>query len=67
VLALTIGLIRSEAANDLRILTATGATTTTGHTITAATTTALALAGGILGTIIAYTTLIAGYGPRLTA
>jgi putative ABC transport system permease protein len=69
VLALTVGLIRSEAANDLRILTATGATSATRRTITAATTSALALTAALLGAAIAYISLIAGYWPaagRLT-
>jgi hypothetical protein len=45
----TFGLIRSEAAPDLRTLTATGASATTRRTITAATAAALGLLGAILG------------------
>jgi putative ABC transport system permease protein len=53
VLAMTIGLIRSETARDLRTLTATGASGPTRRTITAATAGALGLLGGILGTAVA--------------
>jgi putative ABC transport system permease protein len=49
VLAASIGLIRSETARDLRTLTATGASTTTRRTITAATGAALGLLGAVLG------------------
>jgi putative ABC transport system permease protein len=49
VLAASVGLIRSETAPDLRTLTATGASTTTRRTITAATAAALGLLGAILG------------------
>ena len=50
ILAMTVGLIRSEAAGDLRTLTAAGATATTRRTLTAATGGALALLGVVLGT-----------------
>ncbi|HEX6527733.1 MAG TPA: FtsX-like permease family protein [Streptosporangiaceae bacterium] len=50
VLAMTVGLVRSETARDLRTLTATGAAATTRRTITAATAGALALLGAVLGT-----------------
>jgi hypothetical protein len=46
---MTVGLIRSEAAGDLRTHTATGATAITRRTITAATGGALALLGVVLG------------------
>ena len=49
VLATSVGLIRSETAPDLRTLTATGASSTTRRTITAATAAALGLLGAILG------------------
>ena len=49
VLAASVGLIRSETARDLRTLTATGASSTTRRTITAATAAALGLLGAILG------------------
>ncbi len=48
-LAMSVGLIRSETAPDLRTLTATGASGTTRRTITATTAAALALLGAILG------------------
>ncbi len=59
VLAMTVGLIRSETANELRTLAATGATSTTRRTITSATAGALALLGGVLGTGGAYLALVA--------
>ena len=49
VLAMTVGLIRSEAVGDLRTLTASGATGATRRTLTAATGGALALLGALLG------------------
>jgi putative ABC transport system permease protein len=54
ILAMTIGLIRSETASDLRTLTATGASSSTRRTITAVTAGALALAGAVIGTAAAY-------------
>jgi putative ABC transport system permease protein len=59
VLAMTVGLIRSEAGRDLRTLTATGASSRTRRTITGATTGTLALLGAALGTAGAYATLLA--------
>jgi putative ABC transport system permease protein len=59
VLAMTVGLIRSETARDLRTLAATGASSTTRRNITAATAGALALLGGLLGTAGAYAALAA--------
>mgnify|MGYP001793361484 CR=1 FL=1 len=56
---MTVGLIRSETAGDLRTLTATGASGTTRRTLNAASAAALALLGGILGTATAYLALIA--------
>jgi putative ABC transport system permease protein len=55
VLAASVGLIRSETAPDLRTLTATGASTSTRRTITAATAAALGLLGAILGMAFAVT------------
>jgi len=49
VLAACVGLIRSETAPEMRMLTATGASTTTRRTITAATAAALGLLGAVLG------------------
>jgi putative ABC transport system permease protein len=61
VLAMTVGLIRTEAAGDLRTLTAAGATSTTRRTLTAATAGALALLGALLGSATAYLALAAGH------
>ena len=49
VLAMSVGLIRSETAPDLRTLTATGASGATRRAITAATAAALGLLGAVLG------------------
>lgn len=54
VLAISVGLIRSETARDLRTLAATGASGFTRRNITAATAASLALAGAVLGTAAAY-------------
>jgi putative ABC transport system permease protein len=54
ILAMSVGLIRSETANDLRTLTATGADGWTRRTITAVTAGALGLIGSVLGTAAAY-------------
>jgi putative ABC transport system permease protein len=67
ILAMTVGLIRGEAAGDLRTLTASGATGTTRRTLTAATSGALALLGGLLGATGAYLALLAGYHNDLGA
>ena len=61
ILALTVGLIRSEGAADLRILTATGATGRIRRTLTAATAGALAFLGAILGVAGAYLVMLAMY------
>ena len=61
ILALTVGLIRSESAGDLRTLTAAGATSGTRRTLTATTAGALALVGALLGIASAYLALIATY------
>jgi putative ABC transport system permease protein len=60
ILAMTVGLIRSEAGGDLRTLAATGASTGTRRTLTAATAGGLALLGALLGTVGAYAALVAG-------
>ena len=54
ILAMTIGLVRSETANDLRTLSATGATSGMRRIITATTSSSLGLAGAVLGTIVGY-------------
>lgn len=50
VLGMTVGLIRSETAGDLRTLSASGASSTTRRTITGATSGALGLLAAVLGT-----------------
>jgi putative ABC transport system permease protein len=59
VLAMSVGLIRSETARDLRTLTATGASGMTRRTITAATAAATALLGAAAGTAGAVLTVLA--------
>jgi putative ABC transport system permease protein len=59
VLGMTVGLIRSESADDLRILAATGATSTTRRALTAATAGALALLGATVGIVGAYAAMLA--------
>jgi putative ABC transport system permease protein len=61
VLAMTVGLIRSETANDLRTLAASGASSHTRRNLTAATAGALALLGGVLGTAGASGALLVCY------
>ena len=58
---MTVGLIRSETAGDLRILTATGATSRIRRTLTAATAGSLAFLGALLGVAGAYLALAATY------
>jgi putative ABC transport system permease protein len=60
VLAMTVGLIRSESLGDLRTLTATGATSITRRNLTAVTAGVLALLGALLGIVGAYIGLAAG-------
>jgi putative ABC transport system permease protein len=59
ILAMSVGLIRSETAGDLSTLAATGATSSTRRTLTATTAGALALLGAVLGTAAAYIAAIA--------
>jgi putative ABC transport system permease protein len=54
ILAMSVGLIRSETANDLQTLAATGASSYTRRTLTAATAGALGFLGAVLGTLAAY-------------
>ena len=66
VLAMTVGLIRSETGRDLRTLAANGASGTARRNITAATAATLALLGAMLGTAGAYAALLAWYRSNLT-
>lgn len=66
VLALTVGLVRSESAADLRILTATGATARTRRAITATTAAALGALGALTGTAIAYLAALAYFRSQLS-
>jgi len=61
VLGLTVGLIRAETASDLRTLAATGASSSTRRSLTAATAGALALTGAVLGTVSGYVASIAWF------
>jgi putative ABC transport system permease protein len=61
ILAMTVGLIRSESAGDLRTLTATGATPRIRRTLTATTAGALALLGALLAVGGAYLVIAATY------
>jgi putative ABC transport system permease protein len=58
ILAMSIGLVRSETASDLRTLTAAGASGAARRTITAATAGALALTGAVVGTAAGYLAVI---------
>jgi putative ABC transport system permease protein len=66
VLAMTVGLIRSETASDLQTLTATGASRVTRRNITAATAGALGLTGALLGTAVAYLATVALFRSQLS-
>ncbi|HLI74106.1 MAG TPA: FtsX-like permease family protein [Acidimicrobiales bacterium] len=54
ILAMSVGLIRSETASDLRTLTATGASSRTRRSLAAATAGGLGLLGAVLGTFAGY-------------
>ena len=58
ILAMSVGLLRSETAGDLRILTATGAGSTARRAISAASGGALALIGAVVGTVAGYVAAI---------
>ena len=66
VLGMTVGLIRSETASDLRTLVATGATSSTRRAVTGATAGSLALLGALLGTAGAYAALLAWHRSDLS-
>jgi putative ABC transport system permease protein len=54
ILAMSLGLIRSETASDLRTLTATGADSRTRRTLMSVTAGGLGFLGALLGTVAAY-------------
>jgi putative ABC transport system permease protein len=54
ILTMSVGLLRSETANSLRTLTATGASSTARRAISAGTAGALALTGAVVGTAAGY-------------
>jgi putative ABC transport system permease protein len=54
ILAMCIGLLRSETASDLRVLTATGAGSRARRSISAVTAGALALTGAVVGVVAGY-------------
>lgn len=58
VLGMSVGLVRSETASDLRTLTATGASSFTRRTLTAVTAGALGFLGALLGTLGGYIGMI---------
>jgi putative ABC transport system permease protein len=61
VVALTLGLLRGEAAQDLRTLAATGARVRTRRAITATTAGVLGLVGAGMGGLTAYVAMATGY------
>jgi putative ABC transport system permease protein len=61
ILAMTVGLLRSETASDLRMLAAAGAGTTARRAISATTAGALALIGAVVGTAAGYIAAIGFY------
>jgi putative ABC transport system permease protein len=63
---MAVGLIRAEAAGDVRTLTAIGATSTTRRTLTATTAGTLALLGALTGSGAAYLALAAGHRSDLS-
>jgi putative ABC transport system permease protein len=67
VLAMVIGLLRSETASDLRTLTAAGAGRRTRRALSATTAGALALLGAVLGIAGAYLALVAWHRSDLGA
>jgi putative ABC transport system permease protein len=67
IVSMTVGLVRSDAAGDMRTLTAVGASRRMRRAVTGATAGALALLGAVLGTAGAYAGLSAGYADDLGA
>ncbi|MGH9249517.1 MAG: hypothetical protein ACRD0W_08405 [Acidimicrobiales bacterium] len=67
IVAMTVGLVRTEATGDVRTLAAVGVPTRTRRTVTGVTAGELALLGALLGTAAAYAGLSAGYADDLGA
>jgi putative ABC transport system permease protein len=65
VLAMTVGLIRSETAGDLRTLAAAGAGPAARRIVTAATAGAIGLLASVIGTVVGYLALIAWHRTNL--
>jgi putative ABC transport system permease protein len=65
VVAMTVGLIRAEAAGDLRTLAAAGATSTVRRRLTAWTAGTMGVLGVVLGGLGAYLALASGYARDL--
>jgi putative ABC transport system permease protein len=65
IVAMSVGLVRGEAAHDMRTLTATGAAARTHRAVTASTAAALAVLGVGLGMVGAYIFLVASYRSEL--
>jgi len=65
VLAMTVGLIRAESADELRTLAATGASARTRRALTSVSAASLALLGALLGLAGAYAEALAWYHHRL--
>lgn len=66
VLGMTVGLIRSETASDLRTLTATGASPLTRRNLTGFTAGAIALLGAVIGMAGSYAALLAWHRSDLS-
>ncbi len=66
VLAMTVGLIRSETGGEMRTLTATGASSGTRRIIAATTAGTLGLLGAVLGTAVAYLATSAFFRSQLS-
>ena len=58
ILAMCVGLLRSETASDVRVLTATGASSRARRSISAVTAGALALSGAVVGVVAGYVAAI---------
>ena len=65
IVAMAVGLIRSESTRDLATLTATGASARTRRALTASTAAALAVPGMVLGVVGAYIALMAAFRSEL--